>query len=278
MPSAILKWTIPPWFTLQEKHKSPGQRRVITIPSCQHLHFLVSGTRKARGTSLVLEAEQEQPPRAEAKVQQHLPPTWTPRDPLQLSYKARDIKSTWIRNKVPSSADERELWHSLFKQFPVQTQICISFLKRFSVLSLSNLQLILGHLTWSAQRSTSIKIKALSTCLELDEELMAGVQALQPASAVGYFISSIPKQSEHGVQTVCWWSKQRGKKALGEQNLGQPAAGSSREWEGGWNYMSTEGHGDCRLVSANWHVHPGRNKSSACQELFIICMWNLDEY
>lgn len=55
--------------------------------------------------------------------------------------------------KSPSSADKKELWHFLFSaafqdnQFPVQTQICISFFKKFSDLSLSNLQLTLGHLT-----------------------------------------------------------------------------------------------------------------------------------
>lgn len=46
-----------------------------------------------------------------------------------------------------------------------------------------------------------------------------------------------PSQSHQSmeVQTVCWWIKQRWEKkaqALEEKNLGQPAAGSSREWEG----------------------------------------------
>lgn len=53
----------------------------------------------------VVEAEQEQPPRAEAKVQQHLPPTCTPRNPppalLSLYCTGRSIKTTQIRNTSP---------------------------------------------------------------------------------------------------------------------------------------------------------------------------------
>lgn len=121
MPSAILKWTIPPWLhsaretqiTRSEEQLPKGKSGTSpAFPWCQP-------TRKPRGTSLggrgwAGTASQSRGQGAAAPpshLNTQVPSTSSAVRALQRQEHKKHLNQEW--DKSPSSADERELWHSL---------------------------------------------------------------------------------------------------------------------------------------------------------------------
>lgn len=149
MPSAILKLTIPPWLhsaretqntTSAEQFPKGSVQANLHLTSTSAAHASRFGSVGLRWSpeeqARAVEAEQEQPPRAEAKVQvapfshvhqasptrpgspHHEHPVTSPwRSALlpMLYYRGRSRKKKKPKlgiNKPPSSVDQREFWHN----------------------------------------------------------------------------------------------------------------------------------------------------------------------